>query len=85
MKKIIGKVSATEKSPNTVNEFHFWTKVNIILKPFDVVVVEHISTQKSKEKSKTFAVVEEIFHVTDTPSFLSSFISSDFGDTNVKT
>lgn len=84
MKTIIGKVSATEKSPNTVHEFHFWTKVNIILKPFDVVVVEHISTQKSKEKSKTFAVVEEIFHVTDTPSFLSSFISSDFGDTNVK-
>ena len=84
MNTIIGKVSATEKSPNTVHEFHFWTKVNIILKPFDVVVVEHISTQKSEEKSKTFAVVEDIFHVTDTPSFLSSFISSDFGDTDVK-
>jgi uncharacterized protein len=84
VEKIIGKVSATEKNPNTVHEFHFWTKVNIILKPFDVVVVEHISTKKSKEKSKTFAVVEDIFHVTDTPSFLSSFISSDFGDTDVK-
>jgi uncharacterized protein len=83
-KTIIGKVSATEKNPNTVHEFHFWTDVKIILKPFDVVVVEHISSVKSKKKSKTFAVVEDIFHVTDTPSFLSSYISSDFGDTDVK-
>jgi|TARA_B100000315_G_scaffold146958_1_gene135968 hypothetical protein len=78
-KQIIGKVSATERNPNTVTDFHFWTHSEIILKPFDVVVVEHI------KNSKTYGVVEEISHVTDTPSFLASYVSSDFGDVDVKT
>ena len=37
MKREIGKVSATEKNPNTVDHFHFWTDRHVILKPFDVV------------------------------------------------
>lgn len=44
------------------------------LKPFDVVVVEHI------QNSKTFGIVEEISHMTDSPSALAGFISSDFGN-----
>ena len=79
IKQIIGKVSATESNPNTVTDFHFWTHSNLILKPFDVVVVEHI------KNSKTYGVVEEISHVTDTPSFLASYVSSDFGDVDVQT
>lgn len=35
--KIIGKVSATEKSPSTVDDFYFWTDKKTILSPFDVV------------------------------------------------
>lgn len=34
--KIIGKVSATEKSPSTVDDFYFWTDKKTILSPFDV-------------------------------------------------
>lgn len=73
MKKI-GKIIATEKVPTTVDEFFFWTDKHLILKPFDVVKVEHI------KNSVTFGVVEEISHLTDGASFLAGYISSDFGE-----
>jgi DNA helicase HerA-like ATPase len=73
---LIGRVIATEKVPTTIDDFCFWTDKSLILNPFDVVKVEHISN------SKTFAVIEEISHITDSASFLSNFISSDFGDVN---
>ena len=70
----IGKIIATEKQPSTIEEFTFWTKKDLKLKPFDVVVVKHV------ENSKTYGVVEEISHMTDSPSALAGYISSDFGD-----
>ena len=70
----IGKIIATEKQPSTIEEFTFWTKKDLKLKPFDVVVVEHV------ENSKTYGVVEQISHMTDSPSALAGYISSDFGD-----
>lgn len=76
----IGRVIATEKQPSTIEEFTFWTKKDLKLKPFDVVVVEHIPATGENEPSKTFGVVEEISHMTDSPSALAGFISSDFGD-----
>lgn len=77
MKKI-GKIIATEKVPTTVDEFFFWTDKHLVLKPFDVVKVEHI------KNSVTFGVVEEISHLTDGASFLAGYISSDFGEVEVK-
>ena len=77
MKKI-GKIIATEKVPTTVDEFFFWTDKHLVLKPFDVVKVEHI------RKSVTFGVVEEISHLTDGASFLAGYISSDFGEVEAK-
>jgi len=74
--KQIGKIIATEKVPTTVDEFYFWTDKELIIKPFDVVKVNHL------KNSITFGVVEEISHLTDNSSFLSGFISSDFGDVN---
>lgn len=74
--KQIGKILATEKVPTTVDEFYFWTDKELIIKPFDVVKVNHI------KDSITFGVVEEISHLTDNVSFLAGFISSDFGDVN---
>lgn len=76
MAKVIGKVSATEKSPSTIDEFYFWTDKQQILSPFDIVKVNH------EENSTTYGVVEEINHVTDAPSHFTSYISSDFGDTD---
>lgn len=77
----IGKIIATEKQPSTIEEFTFWTKKDLKLKPFDVVVVDHIKDAKG-DPSKTFGVVEEISHITDSPSALAGYISSDFGDIN---
>lgn len=70
----IGKIIATEKQPSTIEDFTFWTKRDLKLKPFDVVVVEHV------QDTKTFGVIEEISHITDSPSALAGYISSDFGD-----
>ena len=75
MKKIIGKVSATEKCPSTIDEFYFWTDKRQILSPFDIIKVEH------ENSSITYGVIEEINHVTDALSHFTSYISSDFGDT----
>ena len=77
----IGKIIATEKQPSTIEEFTFWTKKDLKLKPFDVVVVDHIKDANG-ESSKTFGVVEEISHITDSPSALAGYISSDFGNIN---
>ena len=74
----IGKVIATEKEPTTMDSFVFWTQPETILHPFDVVKVEHF------RDSKTFGVVEEISHITDSASYLSSFISNDFGDADIE-
>ena len=75
MTKIIGKVSATEKMPSTIDEFFFWTDKQCILSPFDIVKVEH------EISSVTYGIIEEINHVTDASSHFTSYISSDFGDT----
>ena len=74
MEKIIGKVSATEKCPSTIDNFFFWTDKKQILSPFDIVKVQH------EGNSVTYGVIEEISHVTDAPSHFTSYISSDFGD-----
>ncbi|WYD80796.1 MAG: ATP-binding protein [Candidatus Electrothrix gigas] len=72
--KIIGKVTALENRPTTIDEFYFWTPPERILDPFDVVVVEHLND------SKTYGVIEEINHITDTPGYMGAFISNDFGE-----
>lgn len=71
--KVIGKISATEKMPSTIDEFYFWTDKKRILSPFDIIKVEH------ERNSITYGVIEEISHVTDATSPFSSYISSDFG------
>lgn len=78
MSKLIGRVLATEKSPTTMDEFNFWTNSDLKLHAFDIVKVEHI------DNSFTFGVIENISHITDAQSFLTSFISSDFGDVYVE-
>lgn len=71
---IIGRVLATEKNPTTIDDFAFWTKSDLILNPFDIVKVEHVNG------SFSFGMIEDISHITDAASFLTSYISSDFGD-----
>lgn len=75
---IIGRVVATEKCPTTIDDFTFWTDPELILNPFDIVKVEHVN------KSYSYGVIEDISHITDSASFLTNFISSDFGDVNAE-
>jgi len=77
MSKLIGRVLATENSPTTMDEFNFWTNSDLKLHAFDIVKVMHI------EGSYTFGVIENISHITDAQSFLTNFISSDFGDVEI--
>ncbi len=71
---IIGRVLATEKKPTTIDDFTFWTAPELILNPFDIVKVQHVNN------SFSYGVIEDIAHITDAASFLTNFISSDFGD-----
>lgn len=48
MLQVIGKVSATEKMPSTIDNFYFWTDKGQILSPFDIVKVEHVSSNYNR-------------------------------------
>jgi len=74
----IGRILATEKSPTTIDKFCFWTDQNEKLNAFDIVKV------KRRDGSQTFGVIENISHITDAQSYLTNFISSDFGDVSVE-
>lgn len=75
---IIGRVLATEKAPTTIDNFAFWTNPTLILNPFDIVKVEHVNG------SFSYGMIEDISHITDAASFLTNYISSDFGDVGVE-
>ena len=75
--KLIGRVIATEKNPTTIDEFYFWTNSDTKLNAFDIIKVERA------DGTSTFGVIESISHITDSTSFLTNFISSDFGDVDI--
>jgi len=78
MSRLIGRILATEKNPTTMDKFCFWTEQNRKLNAFDIVKVKHL------DGSFTFGVIENISHITDATSFLTNFISSDFGDVSIE-
>jgi len=71
----IGKASATERDPNSSEKFSFWLAPGRIVNPFDIIEA------KQMEGTRTFGLVTNIKQVTDAPSHLSNYISSDFGST----
>ena len=77
----IGRISATEKNPSSCDQFSFWLEDNVRISPFDVVRVEN---NIDGFNSTTFAQVQDIFHCTDSPGHISSYVSSDFGDADAK-
>lgn len=78
-RKLIGKVSATEKYPSSCDEFQFWLSDESILSPFDIVLVENNS-----DDSITYGVVQDIFHITDGTGHISNYVSSDFGNVEIE-
>jgi len=69
----IGKTTATENSPNTVDDFAFWLSPDKIVNPFDFVTAGHY------RGTRTIGIVREMMAITDAPSHLSNFVSSEFG------
>lgn len=72
---VIGKASATERDPNSSEEFSFWLGPEEIVNPFDIVEADQM------QGTRTFGLVTNIEQITDAPTHLSNFISSDFGST----
>lgn len=84
MKKsdVIGRVVATESSPTTSTSLKFWIDGAVVIRPFDVVRIDHLGRDKTTNTS-TYAMVTDLDYLTDGAGFLSSYISSDFGDVHV--
>jgi hypothetical protein len=74
-RQIIGKASATERDPNSSEKFSFWLAAEEIVNPFDIVEAEQMGN------TRTFGLVTNVKQITDAPSHLSNYISSDFGST----
>ncbi|MDH7577331.1 MAG: ATP-binding protein [Bacillota bacterium] len=74
-RKVIGKASATEREPNSSEKFSFWLAADEIVNPFDIIEADQMAG------TRTFGLVTNIKQVTDAPSHLSNYISSDFGST----
>ena len=73
MTKIIGRIAATEGRPTTIDELIFWTNPEERLAAFDIVKVAHVNG------SYTFAAIEEMSHISDSPGYLNNYVSNDFG------
>jgi hypothetical protein len=78
-KQCIGKVTATESKPTTCTSVYFWLSPDVIIRPFDIVRIEHIPGN-GHEKSYSYAIVKELSYITDSAGHLANFVSSDFGD-----
>lgn len=73
--RVVGKASATEREPNSSERFSFWLAPEKVVNPFDIVEAAQMET------TRTFGLVTNVKQITDAPSHLSNFISSDFGST----
>lgn len=76
----IGRVVATERDPTTTGEVRFWLAPDVGLKPFDFVRLRG----HDEGTGEFYAIIHEIKHVSDESSPLSSFISSDFGRSEIE-
>lgn len=70
----IGKTTATENQPSTVDTFSFWLSPDTVVNPFDFVTVDHLMG------TRTIGIVREMMTITDAPSHLSNYVSSEFGN-----
>jgi hypothetical protein len=75
-RSVIGKASATERDPNSSEKFSFWLGSERIVNPFDIIEADQM------EGTRTFGLVTNVKQITDAPSHLSNYISSDFGSTD---
>lgn len=80
--KCIGKVTATESKPTTCTTVNFWLHPEVIVRPFDIVRIEHIA-RAGDQQSLSYAIVRDLSYITDSMGHLANYVSSDFGNTDV--
>lgn len=80
--KCIGKVTATESKPTTCTTVNFWLHPEVIVRPFDIVRIEHIARAEAQQ-SLSYAIVRDLSYITDSMGHLANYVSSDFGNTDV--
>ncbi len=71
----IGRATATERAPNSSEQFSFWLRPGRMINPFDIV-----AAKQSLDASTTYGLITNIHHSTDAPSHLSNYIANDFGE-----
>src|SRR5579863_3023478 len=74
----IGRTSATEREATTSDRFAFWLSDDVIVNPFDIMVVDQVN-QPGQPASRTYGLVTTLEHRTDAPNHLANYISSNFG------
>jgi hypothetical protein len=79
----IGKVTATEGKPTTCATLRFWLHREQVVRPFDVVRVEHMSRSPGRP-SHTYAIIQDLLYITDSAGHLANYVSSDFGSLDVE-
>jgi len=78
--RIIGRTSATDREPNTSDQFAFWLTARQIVNPFDIVQVEQVGVDGSASGSTTYGLVTNLSAPTDAPSHMANYISNNFGE-----
>jgi hypothetical protein len=75
---IIGKVSATQQCPSSSDDFTFWLGDDEVVSPFDLVTAENA------KDSISVGVIQDIHHVTESPSHIANYVASDFGNQEIE-
>lgn len=74
----IGKSTSTKEHLNTATDFHFW-----IAEGVDTLELGNIVAAVTNDGHVTFGFVTELRTIMDVESFLSDYISHNFGDPNI--
>ena len=72
--KIIGRVVATEKKPNTAQSFSFWTNLD---SPVGIGTIVKVESDKKDKPRTIYGIVNEGISYTDLETPMHDYISSD--------
>lgn len=75
----VGKAASTKDLPNTAQYFHFWLSAGV-----DTLELGNIVGAVTDDGHITFGTVVELRSIMDIESFLSDYISHDFGDPRIQ-
>lgn len=83
---VIGKTASTRSEPNTTNIFHFWISGDGSSKgkiEIGNIVAAHAEAGAHTQEDITFGIVTEMRSYSDIDSFISDYLSHDFGKANI--